>query len=128
MTHQSGDGISKDVVKIMHGVAKAFFMLRNRGYFNLDIAKNFPGQSHGFGIVSSGGQIDSLKKRGYQASSSGSPDFRLTWSPVAKSEEAVFGHLLYALIHKFKMSVYYCSCRTQDWIAENALKNARASA
>ncbi len=79
-------------------------------------------------LFASAANMDSLKKRGYQASSSGSPDFRLTWSPVAKSEEAVFGHLLYALIHKFKMSVYYCSCRTQDWIAENALKNARASA
>ncbi len=76
-------------------------------------------------LFASAANIDSLKKRGYHASSSGSPDFRLTWSPVAKSEETVYGHLLYALIHQFKMSVYYCSCRTQDWIAENALKNQK---
>ncbi len=76
-------------------------------------------------LFASAANIDSLKKRGYRASSSGSPDFRLTWSPVAQSEETVYGHLLYALIHKFKMSVYYCSCRTQDLIAENALKRQK---
>ncbi len=78
-------------------------------------------------LFASAANIDSLKKRGYLASSDGSHAFRLTWSPVAKSEETVYGHLLYALLHKFKMSVYYCSCRTQDWIAENALKNQKLS-
>lgn len=77
-------------------------------------------------LFSSAANFDALQEKEFQSSSDASPDLRLTWSPVAASEEIVLGHLLYALIHQFKMSVYYCSCRTQNWIAENAFKHALA--
>lgn len=75
-------------------------------------------------LFSSAANLDALKRKGFESSADGSTDFRLTWAPVAKSEETVLGHLLYGLVHNLKMSLYYCSCKTQDWIAENALKNA----
>jgi pyruvate formate-lyase activating enzyme-like uncharacterized protein len=79
-------------------------------------------------LFASAANLDALKKKGFESSADGSPNFRLTWSPVAKSEGIVLGHLLYALLNNLRMSLYYCSCRTQDWIAENALKNAALTA
>ena len=46
----------------------------------------------------------------------------LTWSAVAGSEELVLELLAAALRRKQKLSLYYCSCATQAWIAEQALK------
>ena len=45
----------------------------------------------------------------------------LTWSAVAGSEEAALELLADALRRRLKLSVYYCSCATQSWIAQKAL-------
>ena len=42
-------------------------------------------------------------------------------SAVAGSEEAALEILLEALRQGLRLSVYYCSCGTQGWIAEKAM-------
>ena len=49
---------------------------------------------------------------------------RLMWGPVAGSEEAVLRLLLHALHNAERLSAYYCSCRTQESIAQKALERA----
>jgi pyruvate formate-lyase activating enzyme-like uncharacterized protein len=51
----------------------------------------------------------------------------LTWRAVSGSEETALDLMLYALKRATKLSVYYCSCGTQEWIAEQALSNRQAS-
>lgn len=69
--------------------------------------------------------VDALQRQGLKAK--GEPvGAALSWSPVAESEETVFRLMTHALQRRMSLSVYYCSCGTQGWIAENAL--ARSSA
>jgi pyruvate formate-lyase activating enzyme-like uncharacterized protein len=68
----------------------------------------------------SGQNVDRLKSRGLAAKNEAA-SAALPWSPVSESEETAYRLLLHALRRRMKLSVYYCSCGTQEWIAENAL-------
>lgn len=68
--------------------------------------------------------LDSLRRLGLRADGARPPE-RLSWSAVSGSEEAALAVLAYALDNARALSVYYCSCGTQDWIAEEALKRRR---
>ncbi len=46
---------------------------------------------------------------------------KLMWGPVDGSEEMILNLLLFAHEKARDLSVYYCSCKTQDWIAEKVL-------
>lgn len=76
-------------------------------------------------LFSSAQNMDALLKQGRRAKPGGKPS-NLTWQPVARSEEAALGLLLEALKKCKKLSVYYCSCGTQAWIAERALKHGKS--
>ncbi len=65
--------------------------------------------------------IDALRRLGLRAADKTSG--KLAWSAVAGSDEAALKLLLYCLDCAPKLSAYYCSTGTQQWIAENALKN-----
>jgi pyruvate formate-lyase activating enzyme-like uncharacterized protein len=67
--------------------------------------------------------LDAMRRRGCQRAAGQAPD-KLSWSPVAGSDEAALKLLLYSLVHTKTLSVYYCSTGTQQWIAEEALKRA----
>lgn len=71
----------------------------------------------------SGQNVERLKRQGLAAKAQ-SESAALPWSPVSESEETAYRLLLHALRRKMKLSVYYCSCGTQEWIAENALARA----
>jgi uncharacterized protein len=49
----------------------------------------------------------------------------LLWAPTAASGEAALELLLFALNHAKTLSVYYCSCGTQDLISRNGLRRRR---
>lgn len=74
-------------------------------------------------LFASAQNIDALIKRGCEAAP-GEYD-KLTWSGVAESGELALEIMRYAQDNAKKLSVYYCSCATQQWIAENALNRAR---
>jgi pyruvate formate-lyase activating enzyme-like uncharacterized protein len=64
--------------------------------------------------------VDAMKRKGRRRTAA---EFKkLSWSGVASSGEAALELLLYALEFAGRLSVYYCSCSTQEWIAENALR------
>ncbi|MBI4423199.1 MAG: radical SAM protein [Elusimicrobia bacterium] len=71
----------------------------------------------------SGQNVDSLQRQGLTAKEQpGDP--LLPWSPVSESEEAAYRLMIHALKRGLGLSVYYCSCGTQEWIAERALARA----
>jgi pyruvate formate-lyase activating enzyme-like uncharacterized protein len=74
-------------------------------------------------LFASAQNIDALSDRGCRAAE-GDYD-KLTWSGVADSGELALEIMRYAQENTKTLSVYYCSCATQQWIAENALKRAR---
>lgn len=63
-----------------------------------------------------------LLSRGFRAA--GRQWDKLTWSGVLDSDAAALETLLYALERARALSVYYCSCATQQWIAERALASS----
>lgn len=74
----------------------------------------------------SGQNLDRLKRRGLSAKAeAASPE--LSWTPVSGTEETAYRLLLFALRRKLRLSVYYCSCGTQEWIAQNALARAAST-
>jgi pyruvate formate-lyase activating enzyme-like uncharacterized protein len=76
-------------------------------------------------LFSSAQNIDALLEQGRKAKP-GSDFKNLTWQAVAHSEETALELLLAALTKCKKLSVYYCSCGTQAWIAERALKRRKS--
>jgi len=70
-------------------------------------------------LFSSAQNVDALARQGRRAKAGPRPA-GLTWSAVAGSEETALGLLGEALERKLRLSVYYCSCGTQSWIAERA--------
>lgn len=74
-------------------------------------------------LFASAQNIDALGDRGCRAAD-GQYD-KLTWSGVAESGELALEIMRYALDNTKTLSVYYCSCATQQWIAENALARAK---
>ncbi len=68
--------------------------------------------------------LDALLRRGYEAKAG--PGEALTWAPVAGSEETALELMLYSLRKDQRLSVYYCSCGTQEWIARRALERRAA--
>ena len=46
----------------------------------------------------------------------------LQWEPVAEAEEAALSLLLFALENTAQLSVYYCSCRTQQDISRRGMR------
>jgi pyruvate formate-lyase activating enzyme-like uncharacterized protein len=46
----------------------------------------------------------------------------LQWEPVAEAEEAALSLLLFALENASRLSVYYCSCKTQQDISRRGLR------
>ncbi|MBI5200148.1 MAG: radical SAM protein [Elusimicrobia bacterium] len=75
----------------------------------------------------SGQNVESLGRQGLTAKAE-ETGAALPWSPVSESEEAAYRLLAFALRRKLKLSVYYCSCGTQEWIADNALARAASTA
>lgn len=71
--------------------------------------------------------FDEMKRLEYRAAD-GEENARLAWSPVAGSYEAALELLLFSLQRTKNLSVYFCSCSTQSWIAENALALNRSPA
>ena len=67
---------------------------------------------------------DSLRRLGLRSVNKAAGN--LTWSPVAESDECALELMLYALDHAPKLSVYYCSTSTQEWIAEKALAREKS--
>ena len=49
----------------------------------------------------------------------------LLWRPTQASGEAALELLLYALEHTRRLSVYYCSCGTQEMISRNGLRRRK---
>lgn len=73
-------------------------------------------------LFASAQNLDALRARGCEAVGDGSSLDKLTWSGVLESDETALSTLLYALKTTLTLSVYYCSCATQQWISEQALK------
>ena len=71
-------------------------------------------------LFATGQNLDALESRRLEAKGE-EPGAALPWSAVSKSEETAYRLLAHALRQKMRLSVYYCSCGTQQWIAENAL-------
>jgi hypothetical protein len=46
----------------------------------------------------------------------------LLWEPVAGADEAALSLLLFALENTSVLSVYYCSCRTQQDISTRGMR------
>ncbi len=63
---------------------------------------------------------EELAKHKFRAKS-GEDGSKLMWGPVEGSEEMILSLLLFAHEKAQRLSVYYCSCKTQGWIAEKAL-------
>lgn len=63
--------------------------------------------------------LDALRRNGCRSAQPALP--HLTWSSVQDSDETALEVLLYGLKHARRLSLYYCSCATQQWIAEKAL-------
>ena len=77
-------------------------------------------------LFASGQNLDALERESL-SSKAEDPASSLPWRAVARSEETAYRLLTHALRRKLKLSVYYCSCGTQEWIAESALARARAA-
>jgi pyruvate formate-lyase activating enzyme-like uncharacterized protein len=60
-----------------------------------------------------------VAEQGY--GSEGGTGDALQWEPVAAGDEAALSLLLFALQHTARLSVYYCSCRTQEDISQRGL-------
>ncbi len=71
-------------------------------------------------LFSSAANIEAMQCQGREAKA-GKREARLTWSGVADSEETALSVVETALRERRKISVYYCSCGTQAWIAERAM-------
>jgi pyruvate formate-lyase activating enzyme-like uncharacterized protein len=54
--------------------------------------------------------------------SGGEASDALQWEPVAAADEAALSLLLYALENTARLSVYYCSCRTQQDISSRGMR------
>jgi uncharacterized protein len=61
-----------------------------------------------------------VAERGY--SSGGGTNEALLWEPVAGADEAALSLLLFALEKTVRLSVYYCSCRTQQDISSRGMR------
>ncbi|MBI2362447.1 MAG: radical SAM protein [Elusimicrobia bacterium] len=61
-----------------------------------------------------------VNARGY--ASGGEEASGLLWEPVAEGDEAALSLLLFALRRAKRLSVYYCSCRTQQDISSRGLR------
>jgi pyruvate formate-lyase activating enzyme-like uncharacterized protein len=57
--------------------------------------------------------------QGYRAGESGDV---LMWAPVSGADEAALALLLFALHNTTRLSVYYCSCRTQEDISRRGMR------
>jgi pyruvate formate-lyase activating enzyme-like uncharacterized protein len=68
-------------------------------------------------LFASGQNIDKLQAQGRKGKVGPA---NLAWAPVAGSEEAALRIMLEALKRRCRLSVYYCSCATQGWIAQRA--------
>ncbi|HAH07321.1 MAG TPA: hypothetical protein DCM05_12505 [Elusimicrobia bacterium] len=64
-----------------------------------------------------------VRARGHKAA--GSQPEHLLWRPVEGAEEAVLELLLFCLERTKRLSAYYCSCLTQDAIAQRGLARRR---
>lgn len=62
-----------------------------------------------------------MDERGCRGEVSGGGD-KLLWRPTAGSAEEALGLIDSALGRRLRLSVYFCSCSTQQWIAERALR------
>ena len=74
-------------------------------------------------LFATGQNLDALERRRLEAKGE-EPAAALSWSAVSESEETAYRLLAHALRRKMRLSVYYCSCGTQQWIAESALARA----
>ena len=61
-----------------------------------------------------------VSERGY--STGGKASAALLWEPVADAEESALSLLLFALEKTSRLSVYYCSCRTQEDISNRGMR------
>ena len=61
-----------------------------------------------------------VAERGY--GSGGASSETLLWEPVAGADEAALSLLLFALEKTSRLSVYYCSCRTQEDISSRGMR------
>ncbi|MBI5594639.1 MAG: radical SAM protein [Elusimicrobia bacterium] len=61
-----------------------------------------------------------VSEQGY--ASGGEASSGLLWEPVAEGDEAALSLLLFALRRAERLSVYYCSCRTQQDISSRGLR------
>jgi pyruvate formate-lyase activating enzyme-like uncharacterized protein len=61
-----------------------------------------------------------VAERGY--GSGGSTGQSLLWEPVAGADEAALSLLLFAQEKTSRLSVYYCSCRTQQDISNRGMQ------
>lgn len=61
-----------------------------------------------------------VAERGYR--SGGDDGDVLLWEPVAGADEAALSLLLFALQSTRRLSVYYCSCRTQEDISRRGMR------
>lgn len=61
-----------------------------------------------------------VAERGY--GSGGGATEALQWEPVAAGDEAALSLLLFALENTTRLSVYYCSCRTQEDISRRGMR------
>ena len=61
-----------------------------------------------------------IAEQGY--ASGGAASDALLWEPVAAADEAALSLLLFALEKTARLSVYYCSCRTQQDISRRGMR------
>ena len=61
-----------------------------------------------------------VAEKGYVAG--GESSEVLLWEPVAAADEAALSLLLFALEITTRLSVYYCSCRTQQDISKRGMR------
>jgi pyruvate formate-lyase activating enzyme-like uncharacterized protein len=61
-----------------------------------------------------------VAEQGY--GSEGGTGDALQWEPVAAGDEAALSLLLFALQNAARLSVYYCSCRTQEDISQRGIR------
>lgn len=66
-----------------------------------------------------------MVKQGYD--SDGATSEALLWEPVAGADEAALSLLLFGLENTTRLSVYYCSCRTQQDISRRGMRRRLGS-
>ncbi|MBI4371112.1 MAG: radical SAM protein [Elusimicrobia bacterium] len=71
-------------------------------------------------LFASAQNLDALQRQGCRAKDE-APGGALSWSAVASSEETALELMRFALERRLRLGAYYCSCGTQQWIAETAL-------